>query len=106
MIPKKIYLREADFDDLFTSERMVACDEPFNDLNVEYTDLSQIWHKASEEPEGDNWKILCQDEYNSRWVENRIDAQLLHRDWNAYAAIEMVIQWAYIDDLLPKGGEK
>ena len=45
MIPKKIYLREADFDDLFTSERMVACDEPFNDLNVEYTDLSQIWHK-------------------------------------------------------------
>lgn len=27
MIPKKIYLREADFDDLFTSERMVACED-------------------------------------------------------------------------------
>lgn len=106
MLPKKIYLREADFDDLFTSERMVACDEPFNDLNVEYTDLSQIWHNASEEPVGNNWKILCQDKNDCCWVENRIDAQLLHKDWNAYTEIEKIVRWAYISDLLPKGGEK
>lgn len=69
-------------------------------------DLSSIWHSASEEPEGANWEILCQDENDGCWVENRIDAQLLHKDWNAYTEIEKIVRWAYIKDLLPKEGEQ
>ena len=69
-------------------------------------DLSALWHSASEEPEGANWEILCQDEINGCWVENRIDAQLLHKNWNVYTEIEKIVRWAYIKDLLPKGGER
>lgn len=69
-------------------------------------DLSKIWHDASEEPEGNNWKILCQDESNGCWVENRVDAMLLHNSWGEYAEIEMLVRWAYVSDILPKGGKK
>ena len=65
-----------------------------------------VWHDVSEEPVGNNWKILCQDEMNGCWVENRVDAMLLHNTWNEYAGIEMLVKWAYIRDLLPKGGKK
>ena len=69
-------------------------------------DLSKIWHDANEEPDGDKWKILCVDVYNGCWVENRINAFFLHNRWNEYAEVELVKTWAYISDLLPKGGEK
>lgn len=61
-----------------------------------------IWHQADEEPQGNNWKILCQDEENGCWVENRTDAIDIHNTWNEYVEIEMVVKWAYISDLLPK----
>ena len=72
----------------------------------EHPDLSSLWHSADEEPEGNNWKILCQDEMGGCWVENRVDAMLLHNTWSGYAGIEMLVKWAYIKDLLPKGGEE
>ena len=65
-----------------------------------------VWHEASEEPQGNNWKILCQDEENGCWVENRTDAIDLHNTWNEYVEIEMVVKWAYISDILPKGCEE
>ena len=65
-----------------------------------------VWHPVSEEPQGNNWKILCQDEENDCWAENRTDAIDLHNAWNEYVEIEMVVKWAYISDILPKGGEK
>ena len=71
-----------------------------------HPNLESLWHDASEEPVGANWEILCQDEMNGCWVENRIEAQLLHKNWNAYTEIEKIVRWAYISDLLPKGGEK
>lgn len=69
-----------------------------------HPDISALWHPASEEPQGNNWLILCQDEENGCWVENRTDAIDLHNTWNEYVEIEMVVIWAYIRDLLPKGG--
>lgn len=67
---------------------------------------ANVWHQATEEPAGRHWIILCQDERNGCWVDNRVDAMLLHNTWNEYAAIECIIRWAYISDLLPKGGEE
>lgn len=68
-------------------------------------DLSSLWHDVNEEPEGDYWRILCQDEMNGCWVENRVDAMLLHNTWNEYTATELLVKWAYINDLLPKTKE-
>lgn len=74
---------------------------------VDYTDRhpKNVWHDASEEPKGNYWKILCQDEEGSCWVEERGDMVYSHNTWNEYIEIEMVVKWAYISDLLPKGGD-
>lgn len=82
----------------------IGCIDGLNAADAD-PDTTSLWHDASEEPVGNNWKILCQDEMNGCWVENRVDAMLLHNTWNEYAGIEMLVKWAYINDLLPKGGE-
>lgn len=65
-----------------------------------------VWHDASEEPQGDNYKIFCVDDFDFCWVDRRVDACSLHNKWDEYAEVECVKMWAYISDLLPKGGEK
>lgn len=59
-----------------------------------------VWHPASEEPSGKDWRIMCQDEDGGCWIDNRIDAMLLHNTWNEYAVTEAVVKWAYIDELI------
>lgn len=71
-----------------------------------HPNLERLWHYPCEEPAGDNWEILCVDIHNGCWVDSRVNALLLHNMWDEYADIELVKMWAYISDLLPKGGEK
>lgn len=61
-----------------------------------------VWHSADEEPGDKDWKILCEDEEGGCWVEYETQAIRLHNNWKEYTAIEMVVKWAYISDLLPK----
>ena len=66
-----------------------------------HPDLSVLWHEASEEPQGDNYKILCVDNYDLYWVK-RANIIGLHNKWDEYVVIEGVKMWAYVSDLLPK----
>lgn len=84
-------------------------------VGANWADPKNIWHDASEEPQGDNYKILCVDFYDLYWVEKRANIVGLHNNWDEYAEVECVKMWAYISDLLPKqlrksellkGGEK
>lgn len=102
MIPKRIYLTEQELQDTATCERMVSCNESYGDITEEYINLKQIWHDVSEEPTGRYWRIMCQDEEGGCWVENRNNAMLLHNTWDEYVAVEIVVKWAYVIDLLPK----
>lgn len=61
-----------------------------------------VWHDASEEPQGDNYKILCVDDYDLYWVAKRAGIIGLYNNWEEYTVIEGVKMWAYIGDLLPK----
>lgn len=105
MLPKKIYLREADFDDLFTSERMVACDEPYSDINVEFTDLSQVWHNTSEEPKF-NEDIIIADHFDAVWFTAISIVNERFKNWENYVEKFGVKNWAYVFDILPKGDKK
>lgn len=67
-----------------------------------YPNLASLWHNASEEPQGDNWKILCVDDYDLYWVAKRAGIIGLFNNWEEYTVIEGVKMWAYISDLLPK----
>ena len=70
--------------------------------NSEYIDLSQVWHDASEMPKEEEW-ILLQfggDCYDTLVL--GMYADIFRARCKKYGDI----RWAYISDLLPKGGEK
>ena len=65
-------------------------------------DLSQVWHDAKEEPEKGRL-MICIDKHNvsiNEWIDQ------YNCDWLDFAECFGIIIWAYIEDLLPKGGEK
>lgn len=66
-------------------------------------DLSKIWHDASEKPILHK-PILIQCGYPLHTYE----ATALSEDviWGDFVVLNAIFHWAYIADLLPKGGEK
>ena len=100
MLPKKIYLNYTNEDDEYKTWSedpvYVHCDMQ----NREYTDLSQVWHNSKEEPEKGKVMIGIDEDGASvyKWVDQ-------DDDWMSFAECNGLFKWAYIDDLLPKGGE-
>ena len=102
MLPKKIYLNYVDEDDEYKTWSedpvYVHCDMQ----NREYTDLSQVWHDAKEEPE--KGKLIIGIDDNDalayKWKNQNVG------DWLYLAECFGLIRWAYIEDLLPKGGKQ
>ena len=99
MLPKKIYLNyvnENDVDKTWSEEPISASDCEMN--NREYTDLSQVWHDASEEPLFNKW-ILTLNEWH-------ICKTIIRRDkrfsWRKYARKMELKRWTYVSDLIPK----
>ena len=64
-----------------------------------------VWHDASEEPQ-DNYIVLCDRLDNLQWVENCQHIDIYYANWQNYVEAFKVNRWAYIKDLLPKGGEQ
>lgn len=104
MLPKKIYLNYVDESD----EDKTLSDEPIslygcNMQNREYTDLSLLWHDTNEEPRL-NQLFLAQ------IGDNAFDTFVMemdkNEDWKEWSNGINIKRWAYISDLLPKGGEK
>lgn len=71
----------------------------------EHPNLEILWHDASEEPQ-DNYIVLCDGLDNLQWVENCQHIDIYYANWQNYAEAFKVNRWAYIKDLLPKGGKK
>ena len=64
--------------------------------------LKSLWHDASEEPK--KYPILCKDEQNYVWTEYSLNDYV--DGWDEFVDFNEISQWAYISDLLPKGGER
>lgn len=69
------------------------------------SDLSSLWHDASEEPQG-TYEILVQDEFGNFWLTDYAEDISHYQRWEQCVVCECITRWAYISDLLPKGGEK
>ena len=101
MLPKKIYLNYVNEDD----EKKTWCVDPVyvhcDMQNREYTDLSQVWHNAKEEPEKGKSIISIGSTGVSayKWVDE------WRCDWLDFAEWSELFRWAYVYDLLPKGGK-
>ena len=63
------------------------------------------WHDASEVPEGP-YIVLCDGLDNRQWVVEWLYIDMSYANWQDYVERISVSRWAYISDLLPKGGEK
>lgn len=106
MLPKKIYLNyvdEADEDKTWSEEPVSVYDCKMQ--NREYTDLSQIWHNTSEEPKF-NEEIIIADHYDAVWFTDISIVNERFKNWESYVQDFDVKNWAYVSDLLPKGGGK
>lgn len=60
-----------------------------------------VWHDSEEEPK--EYPIIYQDEFSDVWI-----LQFSLKDyvdgWKEFKEFECVTRWAYIKDLIPKGG--
>ena len=103
MTPKKIHILTRDIEILDEETPITkawVCINP-QEKRTEYTDISQAWHKSKEEPEKGKFLIGIDEDgvsvYN--WVGQD------ECGWLSFAEYNGLIRWAYIEDLLPKGGE-
>ena len=65
--------------------------------------LESLWHDASEKPRAKEWLLIQfgEDDYDVLSLDD------LYIDmWCTWCKTYNVIRWAYIGDLLPKGGKK
>lgn len=74
-----------------------------------HPDLSQLWHDASEEPIFHS-DIVVIDKHNG-WldIQSYDDEDYDYKElygWEACVENYEIVRWAYISDLLPKGGKK
>lgn len=102
MTPKKIYVPEDSIKCLchYDNSALALVINFEKTRSVEYTDLSQVWHEAKEEPEKGKLLIGIDEDGVSiyKWADQ-------DNDWLSFAECNGLFKWAYIDDLLPKGGE-
>lgn len=64
--------------------------------------LGSLWHDINDEPK--KYPILCEDKKNRVWIDHNLKDYI--ESWDIYVKFCEIIRWAYISDLLPKGGEK
>ena len=95
------YLAEIVHVDKFSTHPNTSIEDVVNvDRNL--VDLSKIWHDASEMPKDDEWILTQFHDCYDTLVLCDLMTELFYARCKKYGDI----RWAYISDLLPKGGEK
>lgn len=71
-----------------------------------HTDLSALWHPASEMPKRFSCEILYEIRSENGFEVTYVPEESNAHDWWNVLEVCGIVRWAYISDLLPKGGEK
>ena len=114
MLPKKIHILTEDLEILDEETPLTkawVCINP-QEKRTEYTDLSQVWHNASEIPQENHKNIIYQTNYYSMYNVH-IDfiptclrsCKITQTSWEEFIKENNVKRWAYTDELLPKTEE-
>lgn len=90
------FLKEERSDHKDVRFELVSCTE-----NTKAT----LWHNASEEPE-ENKKLLVQYTNDDLETDYEVDMNTPFTEWKQHAVYYKFMKWCYIEDILPKGGEK
>lgn len=75
---------------------------------VEWADEhpANVWHNASEEPTKGAHILMEYNFLHSKEFKSYKIGDKLVNNWDSIKKIYRISRWAYISDLLPKGGEK
>lgn len=125
MIPKKVYISVAVWDEGRKYDFLEVRERPYQTTDTqchwrEYTDLSQVWHDASEEPQYKDKRILVYSEYFDYSFMDFPNYLIMkdggqNKDWGTVVWRNKISKWAYVSDLFPnqfrnseqlKGGER
>lgn len=109
-IPQRIYVKDYQ---LATCETDGIADARINAVPYkggrgklcEYINIDFLWHDASEEPESDKCILIRFVDYKGN-VEYGTDILAPPITWNNWVEICKITKWCYVEDLLPKGGDK
>lgn len=82
----------------------IGCIDGLKAANAE-PNLKSLCHDASEVPQGP-YIVLCDGLDNRQWVVEWFYIDMSYANWQDYVERIDVSRWAYIKDLMPKGGEK
>lgn len=115
MTPKKIHILSRDLEILDADTPITRAWVSLNphESRTEYTDLSQVWHDVSNIPSFDkgivglmdNGGIIVIGRLRIRSLSRMRDENKI-RNWTMYTRFHEIVKWAYVDDLLPKGGKQ
>ena len=87
--------REEDWYTIGCIDGLEAADEEPN--------LERLWHDATTQPELNKWFLA---QIGDDAFDTFVMAMEKNQDWKNWSNGINIKMWAYIDDLLPKGGKK
>ena len=93
----KPYRFESQFEEIWYE---VGCIDGLKAADAE-PNLKSLWHDAVEEPQSE-YEFICQDTLGDVWLTVR---RAYETGWEERAIRECIVRWAYVKDLLPKGGK-
>ena len=71
---------------------------------------NNVWHDASEEPLLEDKEIIFLNEQGISYISEKFGGTFTYMleelSWERFVELLRISKWAYISDLLPKGGEK
>lgn len=65
---------------------------------------NNVWHNASEEPQGKYYALSQRRDGTTDFIDYGC-VENYYCGWKFYIKEENIVSWAYIKDLLPKGGD-
>ena len=67
--------------------------------------LNDLWHPVSEEPEYGKKTLVQYTNYDLE-TDYEVEMNTTFTEWKQHAFSYKFMKWCYIEDILPKGGEK
>ena len=100
------YRFESQFEEIWYK---VGCIDGLKAADAE-PNLESLWHDPSEEPLLEEVEIILINEQGFAYISERFGSTFSYDiedySWQSYINLLKIKKWAYVKDLLPKGGDR
>lgn len=68
-----------------------------------FLDINKVWHCSVDKPSCFDKDIIYMDKSGRVWMMDKDVFDVLHHcNWESFSKMEMLVKWAYVENLLPK----